>query len=60
MNAQKQSYQYKGYTVTFNPSHPESGKWRADRHGCGMNHNNEAGLIRMIDRKVYEAQERNK
>lgn len=50
-------YTYKGWLISYNPNNPVTGTWRAERFGVGMCHNSEAAVKRMVDYKVYKAQE---
>lgn len=45
---------YRGYTITYDPNAPITGKWRAVRFGVGMCANTREMLIRMIDQKLFE------
>ena len=48
---------YNGHKLTYNPSAPVTGKWRAVRHGVSMCANDKPMLMRMIDIKIAQARE---
>ena len=48
---------YSGYQITYNPSAPVTGKWRAVRHGVSLCANDKPMLQRMIDAKIMLARE---
>jgi len=47
--------EYRGWRISYEPSRPITGQWRAVRHGVGMCHNSEEAIKRMIDQKVLDA-----
>lgn len=48
--------EYKGWVITYNPSLPVTGKWRAEQFGVGMCAGTKEAIKRMIDAKVLERQ----
>ena len=49
--------EYSGYQITYNPSAPITGKWRAVRHGVSLCANDKPMLMRMIATKIMHARE---
>lgn len=50
-------YTYRGWEISYDAGRPFTGRWRADRYGVGMCNNSEYSIMRMVDRKVFEAEE---
>lgn len=47
---------YRGYTITFDRFAPVTGQWRGVRFGVGLCNNSLESVKRMIDVRIYEAQ----
>lgn len=46
--------EHNGWTITYDPTAPVTGRWRAVRFGVGMCANDQAMLKRMIDAKIRQ------
>lgn len=52
------TFNYRGYAITFNRNAPVTGQWRGVRFGVGLCAGTKEALIRMIDTRISEAQNR--
>lgn len=52
------TFQYRGYEISFDRNRPVTGRWRGVRFGVGLCAGTEAQLLRMIDVRIAEAQAR--
>lgn len=50
--------QYRGYSVCYNPKAPVTGTWSAARFGVSLCAGSEDALKKMIDQRIYAAQNR--
>jgi len=48
------STNYKGWVITFDPTRPVTGKYRATRFGVGLGAGTFDAVCRMIDAKIRE------
>lgn len=54
----KRPERYHGWWITFNITRPLSGQWRAEKFGVGMCNSSYEALIRMIEQRFKDEQER--
>lgn len=45
---------YRGWTVTYHPNGPVTGKWNAMLHGVNVHSSTEEGVERAVDRRITE------